>query len=168
MSRFYCVLVALRWRSLSELGCAEMQKFNTTNVALNSIRLATPSVKVAGGEDRSLEKFCAENRQFVLVCEEKSLIIPVCAEKRQNVPVLRCSSWAKRRSLSGLGCDEIQNFNTTNVVLNSILLATPCKSGVQGGWQFAQFRKVSRRKTAICPEFAKKKAKLSRVCEEKS
>jgi len=38
-----------------------MQKFNATNVVLNSIRLATPSVKVAGGEDRnlrSLEKFC--------------------------------------------------------------------------------------------------------------
>ena len=52
-----------------------MQKFNTTNVALNSIRLATPSVKVAGGEDRSL-------RSFEKFCEEKS----------QNVPVLRCSS----------------------------------------------------------------------------
>ena len=49
-----------------------MQKFNATNVVLNSIRLATPSVKVAGGEDGSLEKFCAEKRQFVLVCEEKS------------------------------------------------------------------------------------------------
>ena len=55
------VLVERRWRSLSGLGCDEMQKFNATNVVLNSIRLATPSVKVAGGEDRnlrSLEKFC--------------------------------------------------------------------------------------------------------------
>jgi len=61
------------------------------------------------------------------------------------------------RSLNGLGCDEIQNFNATNVVLNSIRLATPCKSGVWGRQQFAQFRKVSRRKMAICPEFAQKK-----------
>jgi hypothetical protein len=45
-----------------------MQQFNATNVVLNLILLATPSVKVAGGEDRnlrSLEKFCAEKRQFV-------------------------------------------------------------------------------------------------------
>ena len=52
-----------------------MQIFNATNVVLNSIRLATPSVKVACGEDgslRSLEKFCAEKRQFVPVCAEKS------------------------------------------------------------------------------------------------
>ena len=69
-----------------------MQKLNTTNVVLNSIRLATPSVKAACREERSLEKFCAENRQFVLVCEEKGLIIPGCEEKSQNVPVLRCSS----------------------------------------------------------------------------
>ena len=44
------VLVELRWRSLNGLGCDEIQNFNTTNVVLNSIRLATPSVKVACGE----------------------------------------------------------------------------------------------------------------------
>ena len=60
----------------------------------------------------------------------------------------------------------MQKFNATNVVLNSIRLATPCKSGVWGGWKFAQFRKVLRRKTAICPEFAKKKAKLSRFAKK--
>ena len=51
-----------------------MQKFNATNVVLNSIRLATPckSGGWGGGSLRSLEKFCAEKRQFVLVCEEKS------------------------------------------------------------------------------------------------
>ena len=49
-----------------------MQNFNTTNVVLNSIQLATPFAKVAGGEEGSLEKFGVENRQFVLVCEEKS------------------------------------------------------------------------------------------------
>ena len=27
----------------------------------------------------------------------------------------------------------MQKFNTTNVVLNSIRLATPCKSGMWGG-----------------------------------
>ena len=62
MSRFYGVLVELRWRSLSELGCDEMQQFNTTNVVLNSIRLATPC-KSGGGEGgslRSLEKFCKD------------------------------------------------------------------------------------------------------------
>ena len=37
-----------------------MQKFNATNVVLNSIRLATPSVKVAGGGGIcAVEKFCA-------------------------------------------------------------------------------------------------------------
>ena len=43
-----------------------MQIFNATNVVLNSIRLATPSVKMAGGEGgsfRRLEKFCAELRR---------------------------------------------------------------------------------------------------------
>ena len=60
------------WRSLNGLGCEEMQQFNATNVVLNSIQLATPFAKVAGGEEGSLEKFGVENRQFVLVCEEKS------------------------------------------------------------------------------------------------
>ena len=62
-----------------------MQKFNATNVVLNLIRLATPSVKVAGGEDRnlrSLEKFCAEKRQFV----------PSLRRKTPKCPDLRCSS----------------------------------------------------------------------------
>ena len=67
MSRFYGVLVELSWRSLSGLGCDEIQNFNTTNVVLNLIRLATPSVKVAGREERSLEKFGVEKRQFVPV-----------------------------------------------------------------------------------------------------
>ena len=57
-----------------------------------------------GSSLRSLEKFCAEKRQIVPICS-------VLVELR----------W---RYLSGLGCDEIQNFNTTNVVLNLILLAT--------------------------------------------
>ena len=107
-----------------------MQKFNATNVVLNSIRLATPSVKVAGGEGgslRSLEKFCK-----------------VCEEKRKNIPVCGVLVELRWRSLNGLGCDEIQKFNATNVVLNSIRLATPCKSGGWGGWKFAQFRKVLR------------------------
>ena len=72
MSQFCGVLNELRWQSLSELGCDEIQNFNATNVVLNSIQLAPPSVKVAWGEDDSLEKFCAEKRYFVLVCEEKS------------------------------------------------------------------------------------------------
>ena len=72
MSRFYGVLVELRWRSLNGLECEKMQQFNTTNVVLNSIRPATPFVKVADEKDHSLEKFGAENRPFVLVCEEKS------------------------------------------------------------------------------------------------
>ena len=71
------------------------------------------------------------------------------------------------KSLSGLGYEEMLKFNTTNVVLNSIRLATPCKSGGGEGGKFAQFRKVLRRKTAICPGFAKKNEKLSRLCEEK-
>ena len=55
-----------------------MQKFNATNVVLNSIRLATPSVKVAcgeGGSLRSLEKFCE-----------------VLRRKMKKYPGLRCSS----------------------------------------------------------------------------
>jgi len=55
------------------------------------------------------------------------------------------------RSLSGLGCEEMQNFNATNVVLNSIRLATPCKSGGLGGGKFAQNGKVLRRKMKKCP-----------------
>ena len=92
-----------------------MQIFNATNVVLNSIRLATPSVKVAGGEGgslRSLEKFCEVAKKNA----KMSRFYGVLVERR----------W---RSLSGLGCDEIQKFNATNVVLNSIRLATPCKSG---------------------------------------
>ena len=71
ISRFYGVLVVLWWRSLSGLRCAEMQQFNATNVVLNSIRLATPSVKVACGEGGSLrrtEKFCEVLRRKTAIC----------------------------------------------------------------------------------------------------
>ena len=66
-----------------------MQIFNATNVVLNSIRLATPSVKVAGGEDRnlrSLEKFGAEKRQFVPVLRRKKLNYPGLRRKKPNCP----------------------------------------------------------------------------------
>ena len=88
MSQVYGVLVELRRKSLNGLGCEEMQKFNTTNVVLNSIRLATPSVKVAGGEDhnlRSLEKFCAEKRQFVPSLRRKKLNYPDFAKKNAKM-----------------------------------------------------------------------------------
>ena len=49
----------------------------------------------------------------------------------------------------------MQKFNATNVVLNSIRLATPCKSGGRGEWKFAQFRKVLREKRNLS-RFAKK------------
>ena len=65
-----------------------MQIFNATNVVLNSIRLATPSVKVAGGEDRnlrSLEKFCAEKRQFVPSLRRKKLNYPGFAKKNAKM-----------------------------------------------------------------------------------
>ena len=100
-----------------------MQQFNATNVVLNSIRLATPC-KSGGWGRWEFEKFGAENRQFVLVCEKKSLIIQV-EEKSQNSRVYGVLVELRWRSLSGLGCDEMQNFNATNVVLNSIRLATP-------------------------------------------
>ena len=61
-----------------------MQKFNATNVVLNSIRLATPSVKVAGGEGGSLAKFA----QKTAICRRKVL----CARKMPKYPGLRCSS----------------------------------------------------------------------------
>ena len=61
----------------------------------------------------------------------------------------------------------MQKFNATNVVLNSIRLATPCKSGMSDGWNFAKFRKVLRRKTAICPGFCEEKSLIIPVCEEK-
>ena len=32
----------------------------------------------------------------------------------------------------------MKQFNATNVVLNSIRLTTPCKSGVRGGWRFGK------------------------------
>ena len=65
-----------------------MQNFNATNVVLNSIRLATLSVKVAGGEDRnlrSLEKFCAEKRQFVPGLRRKKLNYPDFAKKNAKI-----------------------------------------------------------------------------------
>ena len=58
-----------------------MQKFNATNVVLNSIRLATPSVKVAGGEGgslRSIEKFCE-------VLRRKTAIYPDFAKKNAKM-----------------------------------------------------------------------------------
>jgi len=82
------VLVGLRWRSLSELGCDEIQNFNTTNVVLNLILLATLSVKVAGGEDRNLrrtEKFSAEKRQFVPSLRRKKLNYPDFAKKNAKM-----------------------------------------------------------------------------------
>ena len=147
-----------------------MQKFNATNVVLNSIRLATPCKSGGrGGGMRSLEKFCEEKRQFVPGFAQKKAKLSWFAKKNAKISrfygVLVELRW---RSLNGLGCEEMQKFNATNVVLNSIRLATPSvKVAWRGGWKFAQFRKVLRRKTAICPEFAKKKAKLSRLCEEK-
>jgi len=110
-------------------------------------------------------------RRKTAICPEfakkKAKLSRLCEEKRQNVPICGVLVERRWRSLSGLGCDEMQKFNATNVVLNSIRLATPCKSSGRGKWKFAQFRKVLRRKTAIYPDFAKKKAKLSRLCEEK-
>ena len=66
-----------------------MQIFNVTNVVLNSIRLATPSVKVAGREGgslRSLEKFCAEKRQFVPGLRRKKLNYPGLRRKTPKCP----------------------------------------------------------------------------------
>ena len=67
MSRFYGVLVERRWRSLNGLGYDEMQIFNATNVVLNLIRLATPSVKVRVGRI----VVCAERKSFAKFCAEK-------------------------------------------------------------------------------------------------
>ena len=49
----------------------------------------------------------------------------------------------------------MQKFNATNVVLNSIRLATPCKSGGRGGWKFAQ--KFSAEKRQFVPTLRRKK-----------
>ena len=87
-----------------------MQKFNATNVVLNSIRLATPCKSgVRGGW--KFAKFSAEKRQFVPTLREKSQIVPVCEEKRQNVPVLRrfsCSVLFKH------GFSQKQRFGVEN------------------------------------------------------
>ena len=129
-----------------------MQKFNATNVVLNSIRLATPSVKVAGGEEWKFAQF-----RKVLRLRRKTAICPGFAKKNAKISrfcgVLVELRW---RSLNGLGCDEMQKFNATNVVLNSIRLATPCKSGVS--------EDGSRSLEKFCAE----KRQFVPVCEEKS
>ena len=148
-----------------------MQKFNATNVVLNSIRLATPCKSGVGGWVESLRQFRKVLRRKTAICPgfaKKKAKLSRFAKKNAKISRFRGVLVERRwRSLNGLGCEEMQKFNATNVVLNSIRLATPCESGGWGGWKFAKFRKVLRRKTAICPEFAKKKAKLSRLCEEK-
>ena len=65
-----------------------MQKFNATNVVLNSIRLATPckSGGRGGGSLRSLEKFCAEKRQFVPGLRRKKLNYPGLRRKTPKCP----------------------------------------------------------------------------------
>ena len=106
MSRFYGVLVELRWRSLSGLGCDVMQNFNATNVVLNSMRLATPCKSGVWGW-----------WQFA----QNGKVLRSFAQKNAKMSRFYCVLVALRwRSLNGLGCEEIQNFNTTNVVLNSI------------------------------------------------
>ena len=64
-----------------------MQIFNATNVVLNSIRLATPckSGGREGGSLRSLEKFCAEKRQFVPSLRRKKLNYPDFAKKNAKM-----------------------------------------------------------------------------------
>jgi len=69
-----------------------LTSINTTNVVLNSIRLATPSVKVACGEGSSLEKICAEKRQFGLDLRRKKLNYPGLRRKTPICPGFRCFS----------------------------------------------------------------------------
>ena len=95
-----------------------MQIFNTTNVVLNSIRLATPC-KSGGWGGWQFAQNGKVLRSLAQKNEKTSRFYGVLVELR----------W---RYLNGLGCDEMLKFNATNVVLNLIRLATPCKSA---GWE---------------------------------
>jgi len=90
---------------------------------------------VACGEGGSLRRLAQKNGNLSWFAKKKAKLSRFA---KKNAKMSRfCGVLVERRwrYLSGLGCEEMQKFNATNVVLNSIRLAAPCKSSGLGGWE---------------------------------